>query len=628
LPLALWQESVFRRRIPEGEVVEAILADRRAALLYYGLFSLDEETLTYFAGHPSIISAIYENSAAIFAAVAEGITVRGGRVVMPGGDVAAATWQGLVGARAESPTDFVPRLLERDEGRLAWMFDTVTHLDAAHQAFALGGYIEARETRDAYFKAVYSIFAGFQREIYRLSVYPFERAAVDPAYVLGVVAVTGDGHLAQPGETAVWRAVFGVTEVSAFDQVTAPWLLQQVLATRGRSRLDTVLFAQRVCASARAQGSSIETETLSAVLSAFADHDALMLSLEQLGFVDPADYARAVAAATGLTSGAALDASLRAAMFQGALALVLRMRDVQALDEAQARRLVRGLVALPVNRADGYGAAICDWIEEFLVPAIAHGRSVNSKDADDWLLDGVSGTFADRPTPVVEWEDHAYRVDIAAGERLRLGELMRRQAPGPLAMAFDLRRLASLAAAASNGGRALERSVAPHLVDLLSKTEVLHSAQIFGVAIPSHADATVNVATAVRDGRADDALRELRDALDLVMADSMAAWTYAVAFEDPEASVWLVDRPARQHDFAFQVPGRGPWRVPIDAAPVVRGSLLGIARVLSPLSLRRTTLDLPPGAPRLLRPDSDGLAEAVVAMNAFRLTDAGRDTVV
>jgi hypothetical protein len=68
--------------------------------------------------------------------------------------------------------------------------------------------------------------------------------------------------------------------------------------------------------------------------------------------------------------------------------------------------------------------------------------------------------------------------------------------------------------------------------------------------------------------------------------------------------------------------------LPVDAAPVVRGSLLAIGRILAPLSLRRLTLDLPPAAPRLLRPDSDGLAEAVVAMNVFRLTDAGRDAVV
>src|SRR4029077_9292208 len=95
LPLSAetWSRTIFRRPIAESALITTILADRRAALVSRGLFGLDDETLTYFAEHPALLTLIYEQGAAAVGAFGEAFHVAAGRVVPAGGDQAAALWE-------------------------------------------------------------------------------------------------------------------------------------------------------------------------------------------------------------------------------------------------------------------------------------------------------------------------------------------------------------------------------------------------------------------------------------------------------------------------------------------------------------------------------------------------------
>ena len=53
LTAELWSRAVFRRPVPADALVAAIAADRKAALLAYGLAALDDETLDYLSREPS-----------------------------------------------------------------------------------------------------------------------------------------------------------------------------------------------------------------------------------------------------------------------------------------------------------------------------------------------------------------------------------------------------------------------------------------------------------------------------------------------------------------------------------------------------------------------------------------------
>src|SRR5260370_20327071 len=56
------------------------------------------------------------------------ICIRSGRVMVPGGSVAAPAWKELVGANPDSPGGFVPKLFARDSGWLAAYFDDLSGL--------------------------------------------------------------------------------------------------------------------------------------------------------------------------------------------------------------------------------------------------------------------------------------------------------------------------------------------------------------------------------------------------------------------------------------------------------------------------------------------------------------------
>jgi len=154
LPHAVWERAVFGEKVGGDQLAARILGDREAALLYYGLFSLDDETLAFLVDHPSLITAIYRRGAAPFAAFADAIEVHAGRVAPPGGASSTEGWEALVGASTADPEGFIAKLLHRDRGRLAWLFATIGRLDPAHQAFAVG------RGRDD-LKALYASFAGF-----------------------------------------------------------------------------------------------------------------------------------------------------------------------------------------------------------------------------------------------------------------------------------------------------------------------------------------------------------------------------------------------------------------------------------------------------------------------------------
>ena len=86
LPLTadLWRE-ILGRPVPDNQLALEILRDRAAALLYTGLFSLDDDTLAWLAQNRGTLADIYQNHSPIFGAFGRSIKVRGGRVEAPGG---------------------------------------------------------------------------------------------------------------------------------------------------------------------------------------------------------------------------------------------------------------------------------------------------------------------------------------------------------------------------------------------------------------------------------------------------------------------------------------------------------------------------------------------------------------
>src|SRR5207247_2166620 len=78
--------------------------------------------------HPALLTRLYERNAATFAAFGNSLRVRNGRVTTPGGAAAASAWEDVVGSKLDQPEAFVRALFDADEGRLAYLYGTVAHL--------------------------------------------------------------------------------------------------------------------------------------------------------------------------------------------------------------------------------------------------------------------------------------------------------------------------------------------------------------------------------------------------------------------------------------------------------------------------------------------------------------------
>jgi hypothetical protein len=645
LPHAVWERAVFGEKTGADELAARILGDREAALLYYGLFSLDDETLAFLVDHPSLISAIYRRDAAPFAASADAISVHAGRVTPSGGASSAEGWESLVGASTADPEEFIVKLLRRDRGRLAWLFATIGRLDPEHQAFAIG------RGRDD-LKSLYASFAGFD-DGWHIFETPFRRwASVDPAMILQRVAVTPAGEMAPPRQRVFWQAVFedrravgnlgaGTSAGEGAAEVTSAWLIDNfraIPASARRARLDSVLFAQRIFADAARERASIdaESDSLSETLSAFPTHQALIVTLERMGLTGPLDYQRAVQAAKALTAGfGPFQQALRLATFQGVLALIARLHAVGVLSSETARELCRSLFSLASSDETSYPGEMARWIESALLARLSPGPAAVPDSAEARLIEALAGVSIERPTPIIDWEGHPYRVDIARAEQTRLRRIRRKQGGCDLDGALELGRIISrMTGAASSADDA--RTDASQLLERVPTLITGGRAALFGFEIAGTRDEMLTRARQISEGRGDPksevTRRRLATGLAVVLADVLASHVYAVALGDPDAPLLLAENPARRHDFALQaVSERGPWLVAritrVGSASAASGSLLALERALARHWLRATTLASPVARPVLWEHDVQGLGESVAALNPFQLTDQGRDAL-
>jgi hypothetical protein len=116
-----------------GDMLDAMLDDPMLARLYWAISRMDSETsaaLRQFAGIPGLLPF-----ASVLDFYSSHISIRNGRMVVPGGPAAESAWKELAGASPDSPKEFVARLLAKDDGWLAAYFDTLSRLTPAQQVY-------------------------------------------------------------------------------------------------------------------------------------------------------------------------------------------------------------------------------------------------------------------------------------------------------------------------------------------------------------------------------------------------------------------------------------------------------------------------------------------------------------
>ena len=588
LPLTpeIWSDVILRTSVDDRNVVSAILKDRPASFLYYGLSALDDETLQWVATSRNTLLA-FRKHPEVFAAFGRSIRVHGGRVIVPGGSDAEPAWRSVINADPASPESFVDRLISGD-GRLAFLYDVVVHLDEAHQRFALG--LAAPPTsREARLRSLLTVFTAAAPE-WKPAERPFSRPPFDGAILLSTTAVVSTGAAGPPMMRRLWDRVFRADDLNdvPYEEVSetelrsvsgsltldAPWLADRILRVPyaiGRRRLDALLFAQRVFGSSPIP----ESARVATAVRGYLSFPALMAALERLGIHDPDIYVRAAEHAARLsTVESPAVRRIALAEFQSAIALLERAHRANTMRDAQAATLLSSLCGLEVTSRSGYGSRFAAWLRDGFIAAFSARGS-----AEEALLAGVAGIGPDPAAlPVIEWEGRRYRVDPASAELRRLQLVRERQ-----------------------GGLTLD-------------------AALSAAGAPTAAD---------RSGRS------ARDS-DQGLAETLTSIVYAMYLGDPDGAAVTSGSVALRHDFGLPAgTARGvgdAWRIPIERFDNrtpwrVRGSLLGLEAALSRLTLRRTDRTDMPREPTIGSQDRQTIMLTAALMHPFALSDQSRDAI-
>ncbi len=177
-----------------GSLVDLLVNDQQVARLYWAMAKNDSETANSLARAPGLRQLLPLAPTLDF--YGSQLSIRAGRVLVPGGASSEPAWKDLVGASPDQPGEFVIHLLEKDNGWLAAYYDTLCRLSQSQQVHLitdprLKRLYDAFRSPDAQAPATRGVF----------------RRAPDLLVLFTRLQWEADGEMHIPGGLEVWKQV-------------------------------------------------------------------------------------------------------------------------------------------------------------------------------------------------------------------------------------------------------------------------------------------------------------------------------------------------------------------------------------------------------------------------------------
>ncbi|HZP17652.1 MAG TPA: hypothetical protein VFB00_06795 [Terriglobales bacterium] len=289
----LFTESDWKGLIKGGrrdyDVVELIIRHPMLARLYWAVSRVDDETRVALQESVGLRKLL--PLAADLDFYGSHISIRSGRVQVPGGPSAEGRWRELVGAGPDSPGEFVLKLLSRDNGWLAAYFDSLSRISSQQQQH----FVEAHRL-----KTFYAAFRGSDQSD---AARPAFRLAPGLLLLLTRVQWDAQGQPLVPGGLDVWKEILGQKSESKvvrdWGRRAARWthpdqLLEALFAF---SRMDAELSPLQMYLtfaeldSTRPSGHSLKPETLRLMAKRFKEYSDQYLIFSEFPELDDASIA-------------------------------------------------------------------------------------------------------------------------------------------------------------------------------------------------------------------------------------------------------------------------------------------------------------------------------------------------
>jgi hypothetical protein len=178
-----------------GDFADYFISDPSLCRLYLGLSKLDRETAEELRkAIPFARLKAYSHVLDFFGGMFE---IRGGKAVLPGVAHSGAVWADLVGASPDRGTDFFDKLMAKDDGWLASLYDSVARINGPVQEYLL---------QPERMKRFYSAVRG--RITSPGPARPVFRANTDMMLLTTRLHLDADGKPHVPGNLDVWKNLF------------------------------------------------------------------------------------------------------------------------------------------------------------------------------------------------------------------------------------------------------------------------------------------------------------------------------------------------------------------------------------------------------------------------------------
>jgi hypothetical protein len=176
-------------------VVDQLVNDPTVARLYWALTKNDAETRLALLRSPGLRRLL--PYAATMDFYGSQISIRSGRVIVPGGAWTQVSWRDLAGASPDNPGEFVPRLLAKDNGWLAAYFDVLSRVSESQREHLTEG------TR---LKRLYEDLRGVDLE--PAATRGVFRQAPDLLVLFTRIEWDANGQPRVPGDLEIWKQIF------------------------------------------------------------------------------------------------------------------------------------------------------------------------------------------------------------------------------------------------------------------------------------------------------------------------------------------------------------------------------------------------------------------------------------
>ena len=188
----------------QGSFIDALLGDPSLCRVYLGMSKLDPETAD------ALRQAIAPVRLRAFAAVLDffggNFEIRQGKAIVPGGAKAAPAWSDLAGTSPDRGTEFLDKLMSRDDGWLAGLYDALARIHGPVQDYL---------TEPSRMKRFYAAVRG--KITTPGPARPVFRSNADLMLLTTRLQLDANGKPHIPGGVEIWKTLFSKGSKDKYD---------------------------------------------------------------------------------------------------------------------------------------------------------------------------------------------------------------------------------------------------------------------------------------------------------------------------------------------------------------------------------------------------------------------------